>query len=167
MKTFLIVFLNLLFSSSAWAEVQVAFIELRTASDELVQMEPGGRFGHTAISYRGKWLHAHPWRGVEWVEIGVIEKVGKVADILTLPGADEISEELVNAYLGRPFDRDFLWDDEKIYCSELIAKLLTLEPKPMYFDPALWPERYQRLNGLPGISPDEIYRRLRRRVSRN
>jgi hypothetical protein len=167
MKAFLIVFLNLLFSSSAWAEVRVAFIELRTASGELVQMEPDGRFGHTAISYRGKWLHSHPWRGVEWVSLDVIEKVGKVAEILTLPDEAELPEEIVNGYLGRPFDREFLWDDDKIYCSELIAKLLGMEPRPMFFDPALWPESYRKLNGLPGISPDEIHRRLEQRLSRS
>lgn len=82
----------------------------------------------------------------------------------------EKKEELtaaINMYLGLPYDRWFLWDDEKIYCSELVYKVLEhlidfkdLSPKPMLFDqnPEYW-DRYfrgQTPRGMLGISPGDF-----------
>ena len=161
MKLFAVI---LLFSvsvqaSAGGAKVMVAFIEMRNYHGQIIQLEPGGRFAHSAISYKGQWLQAHPVRGVELVPIDKILQMGEIKEMLEVPDLEELDEQKVKAMLGKPFDHGYLWDDEKIYCSELIAKLLDLPTKPMVFSDA-WPKQYQDLSGLPGLSPDGIYQLL-------
>lgn len=137
----------------------VAFIQMRDYYGNVVQLEPGARFAHSAISYKGKWLQAHPYRGVEHVTIDKIQKMGEILEYVEVPNLEELDEDKVNAMLGKPFDHGYIWDDEKIYCSELIGKLLNLTPTPMVFSEH-WPASYQALNGQPGLSPDGVYRIL-------
>lgn len=75
---------------------------------------------------------------------------------------------------GLPFDRDFRWDNfdesgnEKIYCSELIAKLLSpfvasgLPPRPLTFNrlPDFWNSYFkgQVPEGIPGNAPADFAR---------
>ena len=152
----------LMFTSAfARADVKVAFIEFYTPDGRLIQLEPNGRFAHIAISFRGGWLHAHPWRGVEWISTENLAKMGKIADVVDLESAPEVSEETAHQYLGKPYDRDYSWSDDKIYCSELVAKILKMNPEPMHFDTKLWPEKFWKFEGLPGLSPDKIYKRLK------
>lgn len=156
MKLLALIFL---ISISVQAKVEVAFIEMRNYYGQIIQLEPGGRFAHSAISYKGRWLQAHPLRGVELVPIEKIRKMGEIKEILEVKNLEEHDEAKVNAMLGKPFDHGYVWDDEKIYCSELIAKLLNLPTKPMVFSDS-WPKQYQDLNGLPGLSPDGVYQIL-------
>ena len=156
MKLFALVFI---FSISVHAKVEVAFIEMRNYYGQIIELEPGGRFAHSAISYKGQWLQAHPARGVELVPIETIRKMGEIKEIIEVANLEELDEAKVLAVLGKPFDHGYLWDDEKIYCSELIGKLLDLPTKPMVFSDA-WPKSYQDKNGLPGLSPDGIYQIL-------
>lgn len=156
MKLFTLIFL---LAFSAQAKVQVAFIQMRNYYGQVIQLEPGARFAHSAISYKGQWLQAHPVRGVEHVAIEKIQKMGEIIEIIEVQNLEELNEDKVNALLGKPFDHSYIWDDEKIYCSELIAKLLGLAPKPMVFSEA-WPVSYQALNGQPGLSPDGVYQIL-------
>lgn len=149
----------ILFSFSVQAKVMVAFIQMRDYYGNVIQLEPGARFAHSAISYKGQWLQAHPYRGVELVTIDKIQKMGEILEYLEVQNLEELDEAKVNVMLGKPFDHGYIWDDEKIYCSELIAKLLDLAPKPMVFSQA-WPASYQALNGLPGLSPDGVYQIL-------
>ena len=150
----------LLFSVSVQAKVIVAFIEMRNYYGQIIQLEPGSRFAHSAISYKGQWLQAHPVRGVELVSIDKIRKMGEIKEMLEVPDLEELDEQKVLSMLGKPFDHGYVWDDEKIYCSELIGKLLGLPTKPMVFSDS-WPKQYQDLNGLPGLSPDGIYELLK------
>lgn len=156
MKVFILIFV---FSISAVAKVQVAFIEMRNYHGQIIQLEPGGRFAHTAISFKGQWLQAHPIRGVELVSIELIREMGEIKELLTVTDVEELDHLRVQAMLGKPFDHGYLWDDDKIYCSELVGKLLDLPTKPMVFSDS-WPLPYQQLNGLPGLSPDGAYEAL-------
>lgn len=157
MKTFIFIFI---FAVTVQAKVTVAFIEMRNYYGQVIQLEPGGRFAHSAISYQGQWLQAHPIRGVELVPLETIRKMGQIKELIEVSNLDELDSVQVNAMLGKPFDSEYLWDDQKIYCSELVAKLIGLEPKPMYFSEA-WPIEFQKYNGLPGLSPDAIYQILK------
>ena len=79
----------------------------------------------------------------------------------------KLSERL-KKYLGLPYDRWFLLDEQRIYCSELVYKLLRdiealqhTHPKPMWFDknPEYW-DRYfrgQTPRGELGISPEDFH----------
>ncbi len=147
---------------TASAVVEVAFIEMRTPDGKVLQLEKGGRFAHIAISYRGQWLHAHPFYGVEVVESEKLERIGVIKEVLTVSELVSLDNEEVARFLGKPFDSSYSWSDEKIYCSELVGKLLRLKPLPMDFSAEVWPERYRKLNGAPGLSPDGIYRILSR-----
>ncbi len=149
-------FFLLLLPLQIYAHTQVAFIEMYDRSGNLIILEPGGRYAHTAISYQGLWLQAHPWRGVELVAKNIIEQMGIIAEVIDLPETT-LEPQQVEQMIGLPFDRQYLWDDEKIYCSELVGKLLDLETNPMFFDPQIWPAEFQHFNGKPGLSPDAAY----------
>ncbi len=155
------VLLSLFISLSAQARITVAFLEVRDYNGKVVQLEPGGQFAHVAISYKDGWLHAHPVRGVEFIHRKTLERIGAIKVGISLPNAPEITEAIANKYLGKAYDSEFSWTDDKMYCSELVAKILGFPPEPMYFDPKLWPPQYDALNGLPGISPDDLYERLK------
>lgn len=140
--------------------VEVGFIELKNWHGDIRLLEPDFRFAHVALRVNGKWVHAHPIRGVEWVSLAVLEELGKVTMKIELSHKQEVDMELLRNLLGRPYDTEFSWNDDKLYCSELVAKLLGIEPEPMHFDPKLWPEHYLKYEGLPGISPGGLFRAL-------
>lgn len=144
----------------AWAQVYVAFIEVRDSNGKVLQLENNGRYAHMAISYRNMWLHSYPNRGVELISNQALEKIGSVT-VIELKNQPAITEAEVSKYIGKPFDFEFSWDDNKIYCAELVAKLLRIKPTPMQFSAAFWPKSYQKFNGNPGISPDDIFNQLR------
>lgn len=159
------ILLSLIFCFSipdARAEVRVAFLELRDSRGKLVQLEPGGRFAHLAISVGEKWLHAYPGQGVSFTTLEKLEKIGTVAEILVLRERAGLREGDAAAYLGKAYDRRFSWDDSQIYCSELVGKLLKLEPEPMSFQADHWKESplAGQARGALGLSPDDIFRLL-------
>ncbi len=149
-----------LFINPVQAKVRVIFLEIRNYDGELVQLEPNGQYAHVAISYKNHWLHSHPYRGVEMVTLDKVLQVGLPKKMIELSHLEELDLLSVQNILGKPFDHGYLWDDEKIYCAELVGKLLNLKPTPMFFDPNTWPKQYQKLNGLPGMSPDDIFESL-------
>lgn len=175
-----ILFLILFTPIFSHAALEIAFLEVRGRNGELVQLEPGARFAHVALSCQGGWLHTHPFRGGEVVSRTELEKMGQIAVVVTLPEIDSLSPETVEKFLGKPYDLVFSWDDEKVYCSELAAKAVVselilkglsaqprivaliqdLEPKAMEFNSDFWPPHYQALRGLPGNSPDDVFRAL-------
>ncbi len=73
---------------------------------------------------------------VEWVHRGIREELAVYRLDARLPLA-RIADE-VRAMRGLPYDGDYQWDDERIYCSELIAKAVNralgepaLAPQPI------------------------------------
>lgn len=59
---------------------------------------------------------------VDWVHRGIKERVAIYR--LRAPLADQLPRiaDAVRSLRGHPYDPDYQWDDERIYCSELIAK---------------------------------------------
>ncbi len=143
-------------SSVSFAQVEVGFLELHHWNGEIWYLEPGFPYAHLAIRYRGKWLHAHPVRGVELIDSKALSAVGDLKKVLTA-NLPDVSQETVSSYLGLSYDSEFSWSNEKIYCAELVAKILRIPPSPMHFDPLLWPESYLKYEGRPGSSPQKIY----------
>ena len=140
--------------------LKVAFLEVRDARGNLVRVEPNFPWAHMAVSIDGGWLHAHPATGVEWVSGTNLEKYGRIAHVISVPKWFKPRLDLVDGFIGQPYDHGFSWNNQALYCSELVAKTLGIAPVPMVFDPQLWPRSYLRFNGLPGISPGLVYRRL-------
>jgi hypothetical protein len=63
-----------------------------------------------------------------WVARGergkvVVKRLKNATDILT-PQVRKRMHEMGRAWLGRPYDLLFQWDDDRVYCSELVYKLL-------------------------------------------
>ena len=145
-------------SYSAWARVEVVFLERIRRDGTVVELEPGGRFVHAAVSFQGQWISTHPIRGVELVPLDRLAVFGRVTAKLAKEDEPELEEAIVRKALGKKYDAGFDWsDDEKFYCSEFIAKLFGIEPLPMDFASPPWPESYAKLRGKPGLSPDELY----------
>ena len=91
---------------------------------------------------------------------------------------------VINArcFLGRPYDRLYLPDNEAIYCSELVLFSMVdhrgnhlLQPVPMSFHDAsghitpYWQQFYQKQNmevpeGWPGSNPGELSKRREVRI---
>lgn len=148
--------LTLLFPLWAQAQVSLAFIEMRSSDGKIVQLEPNGRFAHIAISVGNMWLHSHPYRGVELINQYELQKMGKV-EFHTLKYYKKLNLKEISDYLGKPYDPLFSWDDDTYYCSELVGKILNIEPQPMSFDAPIWNKKYEFRKGELGLSPDDIY----------
>lgn len=146
-----------------FSETRVGWIELRNFQGETVQLEPEFYYAHIAIQIGNQWLHAHPQRGVEVVSRRKIEEFGKIKEVWASYDEDTSYVNKINFYLGRSFDNQFSWSDEKLYCAELVAKLLQIAPTPMHFDLDFWSQWYQQFEGKPGSSPSKIYRELKAR----
>lgn len=146
------------------ASIKVAFIELRNYKGEIIQLEPNGQFAHMAVSYRGQWLHAHPLNGVEIISQADLEKIGSIKTIITLLEYDELDIKQVEKYLGKPYDFEYSWGEERIYCAELVAKLLNIDPLPMNFESSFWSSNYSSLRGKLGLSPDDLYQHFKRKL---
>lgn len=150
---------SLILSCPSLAEVRVVFVEVKGYGGRQIQLEKDGRFAHVAISYKGEWLQALPKKGVELVSYADLAKTGQLV-LLKSTKESEPTESYVRAVLGAPFDMNFSWDNEAFYCSKLVAKILDLEPLPMDFSSPHWPPSFKRFQGLPGLSPDDVYEQL-------
>lgn len=156
MNTFLfIIFITI--SSISHASVKIAFIEIRKTNNQLIQLEPGGQYAHIAISFKDKWLHAHPYRGVEIIDQDGLKKMGKIVKTLTITDKPDLFMNEVIRFLGKSYDSYFSWSDDKIYCSELVGKILEIPPRPMSFSTDIWTENFKNSKNSLGLSPDDIY----------
>lgn len=153
-----ILFGLLVCSPNGAGAVEVAFLEIELPGKGVLQLEPGGKFAHIAISYRDGWLHSHPRTGVAWTRM--IERFGRVSVVLAHPELPDPTPQQAANYLGRPYDRHYSWTDERIYCSELVAKLLHIPPEPMLFDAPVWSRRRPSIEARYGLSPDDLFRIL-------
>lgn len=154
-------FLYFFMFSKSHAAIDVVFLQLKDYQGNIIQMEENGKYAHIAISFKGRWLHANPVRGVELITEQELSSLGSIERIIHLTDKADLDEITVNKYLGRPYDPDFLWSDEKIYCAELVAKLLDLPPQPMNFNSPVWGEKFKHRTSDLGLSPDDIYKSLK------
>ncbi len=160
MKFILILFL---LPAYCFAGIDIAFLELRTYDGNVIQLEPNGQFAHIAISYQNKWLHSHPYRGVEIISTEALQKIGAIKTVITISKISSLDESLVKSFLNKPYDSSFNWNNDKSYCSELVAKLLNIKPQIMKFEATFWPKKFKNFGGQLGISPDDIFNFLKSR----
>ena len=163
MKTLSKIFLTsllIVFSGNyVQAKVRIAFLETYDAKGRLVQYEPGGRFSHSAVQFGAlgdQWLNAYPGEGVAIISLDTLQHHGKITDIVEIPV--DLTMADVQPYLGKPFDYWYSWSDDAIYCSELIGKLLHVPTQPLHLNHEVWPKNYWKLEGTPGLSPDELWK---------
>ncbi|HEY8269461.1 MAG TPA: hypothetical protein VIG33_01125 [Pseudobdellovibrionaceae bacterium] len=111
---------------------------------------------HVALEYQGHLFEADPTFGGRSEPMAQVKKQGdlriKIADGL-------INEDALEAELGRAFDFNFEWNNNKTYCAKLVGKALNMKPSPMNFAGTHYaivhPEWLQRHD--LGLSPDQIY----------
>lgn len=172
----IIVFSWLIFAE-AYAAVRAGDIllqPLKCWSCTLIEQQENSDYSHIGI-YLGDGMVAEAYAaGVKTIafsefmaktEPGMSVRVRRLRN--PPKGLDRKIKAGIKAYIGLPYDRYFLWTDQKIYCSELLYKLLVpivrlddLAPKPMLFDqnPEYW-DRYFNGNtprGELGISPEDF-----------
>lgn len=138
--------------------VEVAFFRQYTPSGELVRYD-GGEFAHIAISYRGQWLHAHPYGGVQLSEN--LEKIGMLDYVvLQNPRYPEPSLEFVQGEFRKEFDVLASWKDQgRTYCSKLVGMFFGIPPQKMSFASKDW-QNIVTPKGQLGLSPDDVYEHL-------
>jgi len=143
--------------------VRVAFFISYDHHNNLIELVPGGRFYHAAIQIDGHWYHSSPTNGVERVRslVRLSEEGLFVVNVLE-SRVHELSFSDIKPYLGQPFDYLYDWDaEDKTDCTKFIAKLVDILPTPTSFAGAHWTVDYGFKAGGEGLSPDELYRRLR------
>jgi hypothetical protein len=87
-------------------------------------------FSHCGIVARrdGHWVVLEAYRGVEetplWTWLARGQRGGFAVYRLQPPHDQHIPNMVAAArsYLGRPYDTRYQWDDDRIYCSELVDK---------------------------------------------
>jgi hypothetical protein len=100
-------------------------------------------------------------------------RVRVLRPIYAAGAAWDLDERFVRQFEGLSYDAAFLWDNhdekgEKIYCSELVVKLLEpalarpVRTKPMHFvaDREAWLRHFKGYppDGEPGVSPEDLVR---------
>lgn len=160
MKKILII-LEVVFSLFSRAtELKVVFLEVKNDKGQTVFLEPGFPYAHVVLGRGEFYIHSHPRTGVSKFSEQELKLYGEPKETFFL--SDEgLNDEVLDNALGKPYDSQFNWSDERFYCSELVAKAIGLLPEPMHFDPKLWPPQFQAFEGLPGISPEKIFKRLK------
>jgi hypothetical protein len=141
-------------SCPAWA-VRIVLLE-NYHGGRLMQLEPGGRFSHVAIEFKGQWLHAHPAR--ERPEVtDAIEHFGRNPVHLANPEFPEPTDAQVATYLNKNYGYELEWrdGDDTTYSARLVGELLGIRPRPAYFLAEIW-GRFVGQGGL-GLSPDDIF----------
>lgn len=149
------IFLLFIFPVFSYSFVKVAFFET-FYQGKRVSLEEGGRFSHLALRVDEGWLHSHYQRGVEVItdfkDLGFDDY--NVVFMTSLKYYFKPSD--YKAYLGINYDRSYGWGNDSLYCSELIAKVLGINPFKMQFNSSIWGNEHSSRGEL-GISPDEIY----------
>ncbi len=148
----------------------VLLISLNCYTCALIERSTNGPYSHSGIvlHHQGEWMVAQALGPVHLILLNkFLAQRRSGSTIAHLRAHSKFSEaELTTAYQkfhGIPFDPDYLWDDEKLYCSEFVAKFFNeLEPESLGTRPIEYGEydeiwrnllgpRYN--GGAPGNSP--------------
>ena len=154
----------------------VILLDLDCRSCQIIESESGGRFSHSGVVISdGKELFAAQSLG--FVHHMPVEKFLKYTDkFVVIRPTMNISEfkkyhweAYKSEYYMTPFDSDYRWDDQTLYCSEFLYKFMDkfmhfkdLSSTPMDFSRNwdYWVDHFR--NGPPqdieGISPNDFYR---------
>lgn len=154
----------------------IILLDLDCYSCRLIEEQTGGPYSHSGIvlKYGTKFFVAQSLGSVHHVPLqaflGFSQKPVQVMrpKNLNFAAKNELLDIYQNQFLGLPFDHDYVWDDEKLYCSEFIYKLLSsvyafenFRPLPMSFDknPAQWRGYFggEPPTGKLGLSPNDFY----------
>lgn len=162
-KIFRFLFISLTILSSVDARAKLDFksgdvllVSLNCYTCALIERSTNGPYSHSGlIIKRGKQVYVAQALGpVHMLELSTFLAQTKPGTLVAhlRPQNSFSLNDIERAYAhfeGTPFDRDYLWDDEKLYCSEFIAKFFNfLRPGSLFPSPIEYGE------------DDEIWRNL-------
>lgn len=152
-----------LFVSPVVYGAQVVFFKSYNAYGKLVSFE--GLYSHSAVSYKGQWLHAHPRYGVQLTQD--LKAFGPHFIILENPHYPEPSDNFVKEQLSMEFHIFAHWfSKNQTYCSKLVGQAFGISPTKMYFNSKDWQyiPGVDKYRGQLGLSPNDVYWHLRRNL---
>lgn len=111
---------------------------------------------HVTLEYKGIVYEADTHDGGRGLPLTAQTPKG---DIRVEISDDLINEQELASQMGLPFDYNFVWDNQKTYCSKLVGKALNIQPTPMDFSGTHYVKYYPNWINRhdPGLSPDQIY----------
>lgn len=155
----------------------VLLLDMDCWSCQMIEDETFGPYSHSGIIIRiaGKILVGQALGEVYLLELDKFLSMTKKpvlhlrAKRMNKNKRDRLVSLYKYKYDGLPFDNDFLWDDETLYCSEFIYKILddtlkfkTFSPTPMSYDRNWqgWGSYFGKIppQGKLGISPNDFAR---------
>lgn len=148
-------------------EGDLVFQTSLSGQGEAVALATGSKYTHMGVllSHRGKLVVFEAVQPVKltpieaWIERGdaghvVVKRLSNAGEVIT-PEVSAKLRELAAAWVGRSYDLQFRWDDQRLYCSELAYKL---------FDQAAGVKlgKLQRIGEFQLASP-EVQQKIRER----
>ncbi len=116
-------------------EGDLVFHRSRSAQSQAVALATGSAYTHMGVVLvsNGRLVVLEAVQPVKltplpvWIARGekgrvVVKRLDDAERVLT-PEVTLRMRRLANSWLGRPYDLQFRWDDERLYCSELVYKL--------------------------------------------
>ena len=132
----------------------VLLISLNCYSCALIERASGAPYSHSGIILKigRQWRVAQALGEVHDVSLSefmALRKQGtRIAHLRAIDLVTSEQELVANykSFIGIPFDRNYLWDDEALYCSEFVAKFFQrfdsslLAPSPIDYgaDDEIW-----------------------------
>lgn len=123
-----------------WAEVlpelrdgDIIFHTSHSAQSQAIQVATGSPYSHCGLIFlRGEdWQVIEAVQPVKWTSLEAWVQRGKAGHFVVKRAAPEAPlssaalqqvRQVAEAFLGRDYDAAFGWDDQRIYCSELVWK---------------------------------------------
>ncbi|MBH48773.1 MAG: hypothetical protein CME71_11445 [Halobacteriovorax sp.] len=176
LKSLILLSLSLSAHSLELRPGDILLIELRCYSCSIIADETGSRFSHSGVVLGKQGNETFVAQALGRVHVTTLsnfksQKVKSTSLLVLRPKNFSPSENLMEVFSrdwsGIPFDSNYTWDDEKLYCSEFVAKFLesfmgpVFPPKPLDFS-RNWDYWSSVLNpvpqGEPGNSPGDFER---------
>ena len=116
-------------------EGDILFQVSTSGQGKAIQLATNSPYSHCGILFKdnNEWMVFEGVQPVkktpltEWIKRGqhniVVNKRLKNADHLLTPSVQNRMKMEANKFIGKNYDLTFEWDDERIYCSELVYKI--------------------------------------------
>ncbi|XGC79979.1 hypothetical protein ACES2L_11630 [Bdellovibrio bacteriovorus] len=111
---------------------------------------------HVALEYKGYLYEADTRAGGRRLPMSEVKKKSDESIVIS---DSLISEAGLQTQMGLPFDYEFIWNNQKTYCSKLVGIALQMKPLPMSFAGTHYIKYYPHWihRNDPGLSPDQVY----------
>ena len=143
----------------------MAFFKGYDHKGQLLELLPNGQFFHVAIQIQNQWYHASTNNGVKSIyNLSSLSDESMYIHSMLESKDWDLTKQDIKPYIGLPFDYFYEWECEnKTDCTKYIAHLLEVTPTRADFKGIHWSVGYGIQKGGLGISPDELYMKLKQK----